>query len=149
MTASDFCAASIACLMLRRLPWSTPSVMITITLRPDFALQLVVRRQVDGVVEHRAARLADGRHRTGMEPLHAGAGPQLAQPLGQQPRAVGVILQQLGLFAEADQEGFVLLAQHLGEELRRGAAFDLDQVALAAAHIHQQADRQRRGPSPA
>ena len=52
-------------------------------------------------------------------------------------------MQQFGFFAEADEEGFVLLTQDLGEELGGGIALDIDQVPLAAADVDQQADGER------
>ena len=58
----------------------------------------------------------------------------------QQTGRTGVVLQQLSIFAEADQERQILLAQYGAEELRRGVLFDIDQVHLTGADIDEQAD---------
>src|SRR6185369_12577765 len=56
--------------------------------------------------------------------------------------AAGIVLEQFALFAEADQEGDVLLTEDLAEELVGGAALDIDQVLLAAADVDKEADGQ-------
>ncbi len=111
---------------------------------PYLALQLLVGSEINRVVQYRTARRTNRRHRSRMDPAHPRRDAQLAQPFGQQPRRAGVILQQLGLFPKADQERQILLPQHVPEELRRRAAFDIDEVALAPADVHQQADGQRQ-----
>jgi hypothetical protein len=113
----------------------------------DFAahlgFQLFAGGQVNGVVEHGAAGIANSGHGPRRNAADAGTDAQLIEPLTQQPRGAGVVLQQFGFFAEADEEGFVLLTQDLGEELGGGIALDIDQVPLAAADVHQEADGER------
>ena len=113
-------------------------------LAPHLGSQFLRRRQVYGIVQNRAARLPHGGHRPRPEASHSRGNAQLVQPLGEQADRVGVILQELGFLAESDQESLVLLAQNLRKELGGRAAFHADQVALAAAHVHQQPDRQRQ-----
>src|ERR1039457_4931907 len=103
-------------------------------------LQLIVGGQIDGVIEDRAARAAGGGNGARAEAADAGTHAQIVHGVGEQAGGAGVVLQQLGLFAEADEESFVLLLQDLGEELGGGAALDLDQVALAARNVDQEAD---------
>ncbi len=69
---------------------------------------------------------------------------QAVEPFLQGARRAGDVLQQFRIGAEADQERDILLLQHAREERGACAPFGLDQIALAARDIDQQADRERK-----
>ncbi len=132
MMASAFCAASMACEILYLLP----SILAVGDQHEDLAshlsLELIGGCHVDGVVQNSPARLRNGRYRAWTEPAHAGTHLQPIQAGAQELGRVGVILQQLGVFAEADQKRQVLLAQYRSEELISCVLLDFDQVLWLA-----------------
>ena len=65
-----------------------------------------------------------------MESADGHAQMQLVEAVQKQLGGVGGILEQLSLSTEADQEGFILLAQDMGEEIVGRAAFHVDQPLL-------------------
>ena len=69
---------------------------------------------------------------------------QPVQPGAQQLRRVGVVLQQLGVLAKADQKRQILLTQYASEKLIGRVLLDLDQVHLAGADVDEQPDGERQ-----
>src|SRR5690348_18287260 len=78
-----------------------------------------------------------------MEAADIGVHAQTVESGTQELGRVGVILEQLGIGAEADEKREILLAQYGAKELIGGVLFDLDEVHLAGADIDQQADGER------
>ena len=85
--------------------------------------------------------------------LIVGTGPELIpenpafsfrsiEPVLQIAWRPGDVLQQFRVGSEADQECHVLLPENARKERGSGAAFDFDQIALAAGDIDEEPDRQ-------
>src|ERR1019366_4383602 len=60
----------------------------------------------------------------------------------QQAGGVGEVLQQLRVRAKTDEERLVPLLDHLAEELACRAPFNVDEISLAGADVHQHSDGQ-------
>ena len=71
-----------------------------------------------------------------MQTAHGNAEVQLVQSIQQELGRAGVVLQQFGFGAEADQERLVLGTKHPREELVRRVALRFDQAFLAGADVH-------------
>ncbi len=95
MIESAFCAASMAAFSDSVLPSSSPSVIRMIALRPTSFDSMSFELAINRVVENRAALMVHGRHRPGINPREARVQLQLIQPVLQQPRRPGNILQQI------------------------------------------------------
>ena len=94
-------------------------------LAAHLPIELIVRRQINRVVQDGPLGMVDGRHRPGLQPADVRVHLQAVEARAKQPRRTGVVLQQLGVGAEADQERQILLAQYLPEESARPRSFSM------------------------
>ena len=111
---------------------------------PHLSLKLFRGGQINGVIKDSPARLRCSGDRSRPDTADARIHLQPVQARAQQIGRVGVILQQLGILAKADQERQILFAQHGPEKLIGRILFDVDQVHLAGAHVDQQANGERK-----
>ena len=99
-----------------------------------------MRREVDGVVQQRAAGLTVPGDRSG-----AGAGVDgrfVDRPL-QFTRRVGVVGQKVDVDVERNEEGLILGRDDVLEELRAGLLLERKHVGLRAGGVEQNTDGQR------
>ena len=59
-------------------------------------------------------------------------------------RAVGEVLQQIDVHVEGEQEGLVLLPQHLLKKLAAGLLLERQHALLAAGGVEQNAEGERQ-----
>ncbi len=111
-------------------------------LSSGFGAQLVVRGEVDGVVEMGAA---DARVAGDAAGADAGVDARLFHGALQLAGGAGVVGQQVDVDVKGDKEGFVLGLEDVLEELDAGGLLKRQNVLLGAGGVEQDADGERQG----
>ena len=117
-------------------------------LTADFFRELVVRSQVNRIVEQRSFRSAGGGERAAAQSTNTAAASTCidlgaVQRLLQAVNGAGEVLQKIDVHIEADYEGFVLFTQDFAEEVAADFLFHIEHARLAAAGVDQDAEGER------
>ena len=112
---------------------------------PDLVLQLLVRAQIDCVVEQGASRRGGNRPaaQSRRSTAHAGIDLHLVQGAGQVTHIVGEVLIEVHIHIKVDDEGKVLLTQHAAQKLGARLLLDGQHARLAGAGVDHDAQGQR------
>src|SRR5580700_6872867 len=115
---------------------------------PSLFGQHVVPGKIDRIVEQRAARVAGrdgsasdpGRSKISSANVDFGFVQRRLQPVD----VIGEILQQVYVAIEADDEGFVVVAQNLFQKCAADFFLHVEDALLAAAGINEDSERERQ-----